>query len=228
MTARNEAVSLSAAKIRERIWLSIADKRLRPGVRLKEEELAEIFKVSRARIRQALNLLARDGLVTIVPNRGAFVSEPTAQEAQDVFHVRKLVEDRIIERLAGQMTEADFARLEAHVAAENAAHQSGDTSEAIHLAGDFHVLLAELSDSGFLIGTMRDLNSRSSLITAIYRVKHLHNCAPHDHEGLIEVLRSGDRVAAQAAMRKHLENVESELDLSQEAGAARDLRQVLG
>lgn len=228
MAMRDAAVSLSAAEIRERIWLSIAERRLRPGVRLKEEELSQIFEVSRARVRQVLAMLASDGLVTIVPNRGAFVSEPTAQEAQDVFHVRKLVEDRIIERIAGRITEADFARLEAHVAAENAAHQSGDTSEAIHLAGHFHVLLAELCDSAFLSSTMRDLNSRSSLITAIYRVKHLHNCAPRDHEGLIEALRAGDCVTAKAAMRKHLENVESELDLSNETGATRDLRQVFG
>lgn len=224
----NEVGSRSAAKIRERIWLSIAEKRLRPGVRLKEEELAEIFEVSRARVRQVLTMLASDGLVTILPNRGAFVSEPTAQDARDIFHVRKLVEDRIMERLAGRMAEADFARLEAHVAAENAAHQSGNTSEAIHLAGGFHVLLAELCDSAFLFGIMRDLNSRSSLITAIYRVKHLHNCAPHDHEGLIEALRAGDCATAQATMRKHLENVESELDLSNEARAVRDLRQVFG
>lgn len=225
---KNESGNLSAAEIRERIWLSIAEKRLRPGLRLKEEELAEVFDVSRARVRQVLAMLASDGLVTILPNRGAFVSEPTAQEAQDVFHVRKLVEDRVIERLIGRMTPEDFARLEAHVAAENVAHQKGDTSEAIQLAGAFHVLLAELCDSAFLLGIMRDLNSRSSLITAIYRVKHLHNCAPHDHEGLIEALRAGDCAKAQIAMRKHLENVEAELDLSKETGAIRDLRQAFG
>ncbi len=122
-------------------------------MRLKEEEPAEIFEVSRARVRQVPTLLASDGLVTIVPNRGTLVSEPTAQEAQDIFHVRKLVEDRIIERLAGRMTAADFARLEA--------------------------------------------------------------------------LRAGDCVTAQAAMRKHLENVESEPDLSNGAGAVRDRRGAL-
>ena len=118
---KTESANLSAAEIRERIWLSIAEKRLRPGLRLKEEELAEVFDVSRARVRQVLAMLASDGLVTILPNRGAFVSEPTAQEAQDVFHVRKLVEDRVIERLIGRLTPDDFARLEAHVAARIAA-----------------------------------------------------------------------------------------------------------
>ena len=118
---KTESANLSAAEIRERIWLSIAEKRLRPGLRLKEEELAEVFDVSRARVRQVLAMLASDGLVTILPNRGAFVSEPTAQEAQDVFHVRKLVEDRVIERLIGRLTPNDFARLEAHVAATGTA-----------------------------------------------------------------------------------------------------------
>ena len=80
-----ETVTGPTAEICERIWLSIAEKRLRPGARLKEEQLAEIFDVSRARVRQALSVLESDGLVTIVPNRGAFVSEPGVDEARDVL-----------------------------------------------------------------------------------------------------------------------------------------------
>lgn len=196
---KTKSANLSAAEIRERIWLSIAEKRLRPGLRLKEEELAEVFDVSRARVRQVLAMLASDGLVTILPNRGAFVSEPTAQEAQDVFHVRKLVEDRVIERLIGKLTPEDFARLEAHVAAENVAHQRATRPRRSSWPGFPYPACRTVNNP---LGIMRDLNSRSSLITAIYRVKHLHNCAPHDHEGLIEALRAGDCAKAQIAMRQ--------------------------
>ena len=59
-------------EIYNRIWLSIAERKLKPGTRLKEEQLAEIFSMSRARVRQALSALEHDGLVTLVPNRGAF------------------------------------------------------------------------------------------------------------------------------------------------------------
>ncbi len=216
-----------AAEICQRVWMSIAEKRLRPGTRLKEEELAEIFQVNRARVRQALSILQSDGLVVIQPNRGAFVAEPSVDEARDVFHVRKLIEARIIERLAGRLSPEDFPRLEAHLAEEKAAMARGDTSEGIRLSGGFHMLLAELSGSDFLTVVLRDLISRSSLITAMYRDRHVSNCGPDEHEGLIRALRAGDIGAAQRSMREHLEHVEHELDLSEDATAVRDLRQAL-
>lgn len=214
-----------AAMICERIWLSIAEKRLRPGTRLKEEQLAEIFEVSRARIRQALSMLESDGLVTIQPNRGASVAEPSVEEARDVFHVRKLIEVRVIERLIDKVTDADLPRLEAHLAQERAALARGDTSAAIRLSGGFHLLLAELSGSDFLATVLRDLISRSSLITAMYRGHHAHNCGPDDHDGLIRAIRTRDGERAQRLMREHLEHVEAELDLTEEVSVLQDLRQ---
>lgn len=227
MYQSKETVTGPVAEMCERIWLSIAEKRLRPGTRLKEEELAEIFKVSRARVRQALSVLESDGLVTIVPNRGAFVSEPTVDEARDVFHVRKLIEERVLGRLIERITEADIPRLEQHLKEERAAEERGDTSAAIRLSGGFHLLLAELCGSEFLQGILRDLISRSSLITAMYRAEHLHHCGPDDHDSLIRAIRVRDAGRAQSAMREHLDHVEAELDLTEEIPLVRDLRQAL-
>ncbi len=72
---------ITVQEIRDRIWNAIAERKLRPGTRLKEEQLAEIFQASRARIRQALSLLDRDRLVTLIPNRGGFVAEPNHTDA---------------------------------------------------------------------------------------------------------------------------------------------------
>lgn len=222
-----ETVTGPTSEICERIWLSIAEKRLRPGTRLKEEQLAEIFEVSRARVRQALSVLESDGLVTIMPNRGAFVSEPTVDEARDVFHVRKLIEARVIERLLARITEADFPRIEEHLAAERDANARGDTSATIRLSGGFHLLLAELCGSDFLVGILRDLISRSSLITAMYRDQHLHYCGPEDHEALLHFIGRRDSEGALGTMRDHLDHVEAELNLTEEVPIVRDLRQAL-
>ena len=94
-----DQTGVSTQQIVEKVWLSIAERRLRPGVQLKEEQMATIFHVSRARIRQALAALEREGLVTIIPNRGAFVCKPTVEEARDVFFVRRTVERCVVERL---------------------------------------------------------------------------------------------------------------------------------
>ncbi|NVP72777.1 GntR family transcriptional regulator, partial [Vibrio cholerae] len=61
---------LTVEQIAERIWLSIAERRLRPGMRLKETELADVFGVSRAKVRQVLVTLERDGLVVLESNKG--------------------------------------------------------------------------------------------------------------------------------------------------------------
>lgn len=223
-----ETVTGATAEICERIWLSIAEKRLRPGARLKEEQLAEIFDVSRARVRQALAVLESDGLVTIVPNRGAFVSEPGVDEARDVFHVRKQIEARVIERLIDRITDEEIQLLDDHLNNEREADQRGDTSAIIRLSGGFHLLLAELAGSSFLFGILRDLISRSSLITAIYRGRHLHNCGPDEHASLIECVRKRDKAGAMRIMQAHLQHVEDELDLTEEVPTTRDLRQALG
>lgn len=215
------------AQICDRVWLSIAEKRLHPGARLKEEELAEIFSVNRARVRQALSILEGDGLVTIIPNRGAFVAEPTVEEARDVFHVRKLVEERIVERLVERVTDRDIPRLKAHLEEERAAAERDDPSAVIRLSGGFHILLAELCDSPFLRAVLRDLVSRSSLITAMYRATRKHYCGPDDHEDLIEAIRDRDTERAKLAMRQHLERVEAELNLEESAPSVRDLKRAL-
>ncbi|MEP3301003.1 MAG: GntR family transcriptional regulator, partial [Roseibium sp.] len=118
-------------EIYNRIWLSIAERKLKPGTRLKEEQLAEIFSVSRARVRQALTALEHDGLVTLVPHRGAFVSQPSIVEARDIFFSRRTIELSLVSRLCESAGPDAIARLEAHVAEERQARVAGDTKATI-------------------------------------------------------------------------------------------------
>ncbi|MGB3429895.1 MAG: GntR family transcriptional regulator, partial [Burkholderiaceae bacterium] len=71
--------------IYERLVAAIFEHRLPPGTKLGEESLAGIFGVTRARVRAVLPRLAHEGLVTLEPNRGAFVAQPTVDQARDVF-----------------------------------------------------------------------------------------------------------------------------------------------
>ncbi|MCV9999721.1 GntR family transcriptional regulator [Pararhizobium sp. YC-54] len=217
----------STQQIVEKVWLSIAERRLRPGVQLKEEQMAAIFNVSRARIRQALTVLERDGLVTIIPNRGAFVSKPSVEEARDVFFVRRTVERCVVERLSRSVSKADLKRLRDHVAKERIANAQDITTDIIKLSGGFHLLLAETVGSDFLFTTMRDLISRSSLITAVYRNTNRFNCGPDEHAEIVEAITNNDVDKATRLMAHHLEHVESELDLSEIRDLSHDLRSAL-
>ncbi|MEJ5083278.1 MULTISPECIES: GntR family transcriptional regulator [unclassified Ochrobactrum] len=221
------ATALSIEQIVEKIWLSIAERRLRPGIQLKEEQLATIFNVSRARVRQALTVLERDGLVTMIPNRGAFVSKPTVQEARDVFSVRQAVERCIVERLCSSSLKENVKRLRDHVNLERIANRDDITTDIIKLSGGFHLLLAELTGSDFLFTTMRDLISRSSLITAIYRKTDHFNCGPDEHAEIVKAISAKEAEKAIELMAHHLEHVESELDLSEIRELSYDLRAAL-
>ncbi|BCH31092.1 GntR family transcriptional regulator [Mesorhizobium sp. L-8-10] len=219
--------NISTRQIEEKIWLAIAERRLCPGVQLKEGQLSGIFNVSRARIRQVLSALQRDGLVRIIPNRGAFVARPSTQEAQDVFGVRRMVEQRVVERVVEHASGADLERLRRHVGIEREAIDHAATTEIIRQSGGFHLLLAEITQSAFLTGAMRDLVTRSSLITAIYRKTDCRNCGPDEHESLVEAITRRDREKAMALMIHHLEHLEAELDLAVTPPASDDLRRAL-
>src|SRR5213595_1715107 len=79
-------------RIVESVTAAIVERRLMPGTKLAEQKLADIFKVSRTIVRQALNRLSRDKLVTLEPARGAHVAEPSVEEARQVFEVRHMLE----------------------------------------------------------------------------------------------------------------------------------------
>lgn len=218
---------LTVEQIAERIWLSIADRRLRPGTRLKEAELGEVFGVSRARVRQVLALLEREGLVVIESNKGAVVAKPSVTDAEDIFHIRSTVEQRILERLVAKLDSAKLVEMFEHVAKERIANNNKKQRDIIKLSGGFHVMLAEMAEAEFLGGLMRDLVSRTSLIMAAFRDSNMHNCGPDEHEQILLHLKHGDLEAAKQAMVDHLKHVENALNLMQDRAPPKSLRDAL-
>ena len=89
----------SEADIYERIYEAVVEHRLLPGTKLSEERVAELFSVSRTQVRGVLQRLAVEQLVTLIPNRGAFVTTPSADEAHDVLEVRRTLEPAVVRRL---------------------------------------------------------------------------------------------------------------------------------
>lgn len=84
---------------------AILERRLGPGSRLPEEQLADIFASSRGRIRRVLLALAQERIVVIQPSRGAFVASPDAVEAREVLAARRMIEVGVMERPCQPLTE---------------------------------------------------------------------------------------------------------------------------
>ena len=200
-------------KVYAALFAAIVDHRLTPGTRLPEDEIGAVFGASRTIVRAALQALAHERLVTIEPNRGAQVSQPTIEEARQVFEARSLIEPRVAVLAAGRARPADVAALTAHLQRENIAVASGDKGRAIALSAEFHVLIADLADQAILAGFVRELVSRSSLVVALYWRRSDATCERHAHHELVEAIaaNAGDRAAD--LMRSHLVDILSGLDL---------------
>ncbi|MFZ2101004.1 MAG: GntR family transcriptional regulator, partial [Oricola sp.] len=170
-----------ALDICNQIEAAILQHRIRPGMKLAEDEVGETFGVSRTVARSALQALAHGGLVTIERNRGAFVSRPTIREAHEVFEARALVEPRIARMAARAMTPERLEALRRHIDAEHDAMKRGDMGLALSLSGSFHTAIAEIADQKVLTQFLRSLVSRSSLIIALYWKRPDTTCESHSH-----------------------------------------------
>ena len=217
----------AAQRIYEDIVRAVEEHRLPPGTKLGEEALAALFGVSRARVRQALHHLSLTHIVTLHPNRGAFVAEPSINEARAVFAARRLVEPPLAGSLVGRLGSVQLQRLRRHIAAEEAARNARDRHEGIKLSGEFHLLLAELAGNSVITDIVRELVARSSLIVALYQRASAVDCAPDEHGELVDAL--GERPARVIArlMDHHLRHVEAGLLLSAPIRGVVDLRTVL-
>jgi DNA-binding GntR family transcriptional regulator len=201
-------------RIADAITAAIVERRLMPGTRLVEQQIADIFKVSRTLVRQALNQLSRDRLVTLEPARGACVAQPSVDEAHQVFEVRLMLEAAMVREIAGRITPDQIAQLREHLRSEREAVSRTDVPGRTRLLADFHVVLARLMGNEVLAQILTDLLSRSSLISLMYQSSHSAEQSQAEHEAIVAALERGDAEAAVALLHQHLGNVERNLRLN--------------
>jgi DNA-binding GntR family transcriptional regulator len=203
----------STDRIAASITEAIVERRLMPGTKLAEQKLADVFQVSRTLVRQALNQLSRNRLVTLTPARGAYVAEPSVEEARQVFEVRQMLETQMLASLCKRITPAQIKQLRAHLKLERAAVARTDVSGRTRLLADFHVLLARLQGNEVLAQLLDELLSRCSLIALMYQSAHSAAESQAEHEAIVDALEAGDQRALLKLMQAHLGNVESNLRL---------------
>jgi DNA-binding GntR family transcriptional regulator len=213
------ALGGSTQRIVDSITAAIVERRLMPGTKLAEQRIADIFAVSRTLVRQALNRLSRDHLVKLEPARGAFVAQPSIEEARQVFEVRRMLEVSMVRALCATVTPAQIAELRAHCRAELDAVQRTDVSGRTRLLADFHVVLARLLGNAVLAQLLTDLLSRCSLIALMYQSSHSAGHSAAEHVAIVDALEHRDARAAVRLMASHLQNVEHNLRLEPRAHA---------
>jgi len=195
---------------------AILDHRLSPGVKLKEDELASIFSVSRTVVRRALLRLSHDRIVDIQPNRGATIIRPDVRKAREVFGVRRLIERELVRDATLAATKKSLYVLRQCVEDERDHVRRQHVGSGLRLSGDFHIQLAMLSSNSTLQNYLKELVPQTSLIIAMYQTPHHTLCSHQEHFDIIDTIAKGDVKAAQSAVDDHLQRIEDKLDLDNE------------
>lgn len=217
----------SSEKVAGALASAIHEHRLGPGTKLNEDDVGEIFGVSRTVVRAALQQLAHDRLVELHRNRGAFVAQPTVREAREVFEARSLLEPRTARSAAERVTQADLDRLTAHLEEEHRAVEAGEAGRALSLSGAFHIEIARIADQATIFAIVSQLISRSSLVIALYWRRRTALCESHAHHALMKALAARDGAQAEEMMKGHLLDLVSSLDLRSTPPAPPTLRDAL-
>lgn len=203
----NDRISRSSLHIEvaDRVRDMIFDRSLPPGHRIDELDLSAKLGTSRTPLREALKVLANEGLVRLAPGRGAFVTELSPQEVDSLFPVLALLEARCAAEAVRRQTPADVRRLE-EIHQRMEAHVAAGDDEAYHQAtDDLHHLLHTIAGNAWLLRATSDLRRFLRLARAMAphsdgRV--LHSLA--EHRTLMKTIARGDADSAEQVMHHHL------------------------
>jgi DNA-binding GntR family transcriptional regulator len=193
------------AQVAERLRARIFAHELPPGSWIDEQVLAAEYGISRTPMREALKVLASEGLVTLKPRRGCYVTELSEQERSEVFPVMALLESRVAEDAARRATSADFLRLSA-IHAELEGHAAAnDVDHFFETNQRFHSALQEIAGNRYLVQLISDarqvamLARRDSLRPAGRLQQSLQ-----EHRMILEALLARDAALAGQRMHDHL------------------------
>jgi DNA-binding GntR family transcriptional regulator len=205
----------SIESIANDIATAIVEKRLPPGTWLREEALGRVYSVSRTKVRAALLMLSKDKLIEMIPDKGAFVCQPSVEEAREVFAVRRILESEVVRLFIAAARPRDYQVLEQHVKFERTALRQSTTMGTVRekLLGDFHVALAEATGNHTLAELVRELVARSSLIAMLYHSSNDPHCSSDEHAEFLRLCRKGEVEGAVAHMNEHLLRIEASLAL---------------
>jgi DNA-binding GntR family transcriptional regulator len=203
--------TLSAA-ITDRLRTAILDGEHAAGAQLRQDALAEAFGVSRIPVREALFQLEAEGLVQMVPHKGALVTGLSKEEVDDIFDLRVMLEPRLLRDAIPRLTEADFQRIEAAQHAFEAMITSGGIAGSGTLNAEFHLALyaaARLPKSAAIVtGLLQTSERYTRLQLASSRA---FAKAAREHRELLATCRAGTVDAACDLLAAHIEGVRGDL-----------------
>ena len=209
MTA--DIISIPRAALHEqvahRLRQMLVENRIAPGAKLNERELSEVLNVSRTPLREAIKMLAAEGLVDLLPNRGAVAVQLTEADVLHTFEVLAGLEGQSGELAAQRITDAERAELRALHYEMLACHARGDLSGYYRLNAAIHNAINAAARNPVLTRSYRQTNARvQSLRFSTNQNASKWQRAVKEHEAMVAALDARDGAGLRALLVQHLQH----------------------
>lgn len=196
----------------EHLRNSILSGDLKPGERLMELQLAEQLGVSRTPIREAIRKLELEGLVEMIPRKGAYVADLSVKDVLDVLEVRRFLEGLAARLAAERMVEDDINELHNILEKFDLALKKGDKEGLIELDNSFHDKIIQGSRNNKLIQIVQGLHEQVQRFRVIYFNEYTgHEDLMKYHKAILEAISNKDPEKAQTYAQTHVEKVEKSI-----------------
>lgn len=196
-------------EVAERLRLRIFSHELEPGSWIDELKIAEAYGISRTPLREALKLLASEGLVTMKVRRGAYVTEVSERDLTDVYHLLSLLEADAASVVAATATNDQIKDLQTlHIELEAAAKPGPQNRvQFFEINEHFHAKLLEIANNRWRDQVVADLRkvlklNRHNSLLKTGRIEESLN----EHRAVMEAIASRDAALAMECMQKHFKN----------------------
>jgi DNA-binding GntR family transcriptional regulator len=193
-------------KILENIRDAIISGTLKGGSRVSEPDLAERYGISRTPIREAFRQLESEGYLTVIPRRGAVVSEFSQKDVEEFYAIKSILEGYAARRACDKLTRKELERLQSINDRLAELAEQNDVKTFFKIHGDFHDLFIRAADNEKL----RELIT--SLVTRFQRLRFMSLSLPgrmqisvQEHEKIIEAFSRKDAETAETLVRKNAE-----------------------
>jgi DNA-binding GntR family transcriptional regulator len=201
--------SIPRAALHEQVALRLrqmlVENRLAPGAKLNERELSEVLNVSRTPLREAIKMLAAEGLVELLPNRGAIALQLTEADVRNTFEVMAGLEGQSGELAAARISDAELAEIRALHFEMMASYTRRDLPAYYRLNAAIHDAINAAAKNPVLSVTYRQINARlQALRFKSNQDEEKWASAVHEHAQMIDALAARDASAMRAVLVAHL------------------------
>ncbi|KAB7705599.1 FCD domain-containing protein [Bacillus aerolatus] len=201
----------------DHIKTAILSRKLAPGKQLVENKISNTLQVSRTPIRNAIKKLSLEGLVDIIPNKGAFVTSPTKEEIIQAYELRANLEFLAASKAMDSMTEEDFTEIKKSIEEENKVLLNKNSEAYVKSNKSFHVAITEKCNNTFLNEFIVTLINRTNIYLLLYDEffdnPEQQPYSPDEHTYILNLMEQKNEVELKIALENHFKRAFKSLDI---------------